>query len=186
MCMTKKVNMVNVDDSEYPTADREYKDRLFRLVFNNKEDLLSLYNAVAGAQYEDPDELEINTLGNVLYLSMKNDISFLVSGTLNLYEHQSTYNPNMPMRGVLYFARLYGKIIAQNNINIYSSSPRKFPFPQHIVFYNGTENQPDRTALRSFREERGRENSCAGMYHGDAEYQLRTQQSPFGEVPAAE
>ena len=50
---------------------------------------------------------------NVLYLSMKNDISFLVSGTLNLYEHQSTYNPNMPMRGVLYFARLYGKIIAR-------------------------------------------------------------------------
>ena len=148
MCMTKKVNIVNVDDSEYPTADREYKDRLFRLVFNNKEDLLSLYNAVAGAQYEDPDELEINTLGNVLYLSMKNDISFLVSGTLNLYEHQSTYNPNMPMRGVLYFARLYGKIIAQNNINIYSSSSKKFPFPQHIVFYNGTENQPDRTILR--------------------------------------
>lgn len=148
MCMTKKVNMVNVDDSEYPTADREYKDRLFRLVFNNKADLLSLYNAVAGAQYENPDELEINTLGNVLYLSMKNDISFLVSGTLNLYEHQSTYNPNMPMRGVLYFARLYGKIIAQNNINIYSSSSKKFPFPQHIVFYNGTENQPDRTILR--------------------------------------
>ena len=148
MCMTKKVNMVNVDDSEYPTADREYKDRLFRLVFNNKEDLLSLYNAVAGAQYEDPDELEINTLGNVLYLSMKNDISFLVSGTLNLYEHQSTYNPNMPMRGVLYFARLYGKIIAKNNINIYSSSPRNFPFPQHIVFYNGTKEQPDRTVLR--------------------------------------
>ncbi|WP_143468833.1 hypothetical protein [Lachnoclostridium sp. An118] len=146
--MTKKVNMVNVDDSEYPTADREYKDRLFRLVFNNKEDLLSLYNAVAGAQYEDPDELEINTLGNVLYLSMKNDISFLVSGTLNLYEHQSTYNPNMPMRGVLYFARLYGKIIAKNNINIYSSSPRNFPFPQHIVFYNGTKEQPDRTVLR--------------------------------------
>ena len=50
---------------------------------------------------------------NVLYLSMKNDISFLVSGTLNLYEHQSTYNSNMPMRGVLYFARLYGKIIAR-------------------------------------------------------------------------
>ena len=85
---------------------------------------------------------------NVLYLSMKNDISFLVSGTLNLYEHQSTYNPNMPMRGVLYFAKLYGKIIARDNINIYSSSPKKFPLPQHIVFYNGTRDQPDRTVLR--------------------------------------
>ena len=67
---------------------------------------------------------------NVLYLSMKNDISFLVSGTLNLYEHQSTYNPNMPMRGLLYYAKLYEKIIARNNINIYGSSAKTFPFPQ--------------------------------------------------------
>lgn len=148
MSMTRKVNIVNVDDSEYPTADREYKDRLFRLVFSNKEDLLSLYNAVSGTEYEDPDELEINALGNVLYLSMKNDISFLVSGTLNLYEHQSTYNPNMPMRGLLYYAKLYEKIIARNNINIYGSSAKTFPFPQHIVFYNGTDSQPDRTVLR--------------------------------------
>ena len=148
MSMTRKVNIVNVDDSEYPTADREYKDRLFRLVFSNKEDLLSLYNAVSGTEYEDPDELEINTLGNVLYLSMKNDISFLVSGTLNLYEHQSTYNPNMPMRGLLYYAKLYEKIITRNNINIYGSSAKTFPFPQHIVFYNGTDSQPDRTVLR--------------------------------------
>lgn len=148
MSMTRKVNIVNVDDSEYPTADREYKDRLFRFVFSNKEDLLSLYNAVSGTEYEDPDELEINTLGNVLYLSMKNDISFLVSGTLNLYEHQSTYNPNMPMRGLLYYAKLYEKIIARNNINIYGSSAKTFPFPQHIVFYNGTDSQPDRTVLR--------------------------------------
>lgn len=131
MSMTRKVNIVNVDDSEYPTADREYKDRLFRLVFSNKEDLLSLYNAVSGTEYEDPDELEINTLGNVLYLSMKNDISFLVSGTLNLYEHQSTYNPNMPMRGLLYYAKLYEKIIARNNINIYGSSAK--PFRSHSI-----------------------------------------------------
>ncbi len=148
MSMTRKVNIVNVDDSEYPTADREYKDRLFRLVFSNKEDLLSLYNAVSGTEYEDPDELEINTLGNVLYLSMKNDISFLVSGTLNLYEHQSTYNPNMPMRGLLYYAKLYEKIIARSNNNIYGSSAKPFPVPQHIVFYNGTDSQPDRTVLR--------------------------------------
>ena len=134
--------------SEYPAANREYKDRLFRFVFNNREVLLSLYNAVAGTRYTDPNSLEINTLGNVLYLSMKNDVSFLISGTLNLYEHQSTYTPNMPMWRLLYFAKLYEKIIAQNNINIYSSGAKKFPFPQHIVFYNGTDSQPDRTILR--------------------------------------
>ena len=63
---------------EYPAANRNYKDRLFHFVFNNKKDLLDLYNA----------------------------------------------------------------------INIYSSSPKVFPFPQHIVFYNGTQEQPDRKILK--------------------------------------
>ena len=70
-----KSNFINTD--EYPEADRQYKDRLFRFVFQKPEDLLSLYNAVNGTDYKDPSALEINTLGNVLYLSMKNDISFL-------------------------------------------------------------------------------------------------------------
>ena len=133
-----KPNFINTD--EYPEADRQYKDRLFRFVFQKPEDLLSLYNAVNGTDYKDPDALEINTLGNVLYLSMKNDISFLVSGTLNLYEHQSTCNPNMPMRGLFYFSRLYEKYIAVQDINIYSSAAKTFPFPRHVVFYNGTKD----------------------------------------------
>ena len=63
---------------EYPIANRNYKDRLFRFVFNNKKDLLDLYNAINGTNYDDPEELEVNTLENVLYLSMKNDLSFLI------------------------------------------------------------------------------------------------------------
>lgn len=129
-------------------ANREYKDRLFRLVFQKKEDLLSLYNAVNGTSYEDPDDLEVNTLENVLYLSMKNDVSFLIGADLNLYEHQSTYNPNMPMRGLLYFSKLYETHIDRLEINIYSSAAKTFPFPQHIVFYNGTKEEPDRQILR--------------------------------------
>ncbi|WP_346708817.1 hypothetical protein [Massilistercora timonensis] len=123
---------------EYPIANRNYKDRLFRFVFNNKKDLLDLYNAISGTDYNDPEELEVNTLENVLYLAMKNDLSFLIDAELNLYEHQSTYNPNMPMRGLLYFASVYNRHISSREINIYSSSPKEFPFPQHIVFYNGT------------------------------------------------
>ena len=141
-----KSNFINTD--EYPEADRQYKDRLFRFVFQKPEDLLSLYNAVNGTDYKDPSALEINTLGNVLYLSMKNDISFLISGTLNLYEHQSTCNPNMPMRGLFYFSRLYEKYIAGQDINIYSSAAKTFPFPRHVVFYNGTAEEPDRKVLR--------------------------------------
>ena len=97
---------------EYPAANRNYKDRLFRFVFKNKKDLLDLYNAINGTNYNNPEELEVNTLENVLYLSMKNDLSFLIDAELNLYEHQSTYNPNMPMRGLLYFAGVYNRHIS--------------------------------------------------------------------------
>ena len=117
-------------------ADRKYKDRLFRLVFSDKKDLLDLYNAVNGTDYDNPEELEVNTLENVLYLSMKNDLSFLIDAELNLYEHQSTCNPNMPMRGFLYFGDLY------------SSTAKQFPIPQHIGFYNGTRKEPGRKILK--------------------------------------
>ena len=144
----KKQYKEQIAYQEYPGAGREYKDRLFRLVFRRKEDLLDLYNAVNGTDYADPDALEVNTLDNVLYLSMKNDISFLIGGTMNLYEHQSSYNPNMPVRGLMYFSRLYEKYIAANEIDIYTSTPKKFPFPQYLVFYNGTREEPDRRQLR--------------------------------------
>ncbi len=135
-------------DQEYPTTNREYKDGLFRLVFQKKEDLLSLYNAINGSSYSDPDELEVNTLGNVLYLTKKNDISFLISGMMNLYEHQSTFNPNMPVRGLMYLSKLYEKYIIKNKIDIYTSTPKELPFPQYFVFYNGTSAEPDQLPLK--------------------------------------
>ncbi|WP_242972636.1 hypothetical protein [Lachnoclostridium sp. An169] len=142
------MNDEKLNNQEYPAANREYKDRLFRFVFRKKEDQLSLYNAVNGTHYTDPDALEINTLDNVLYLGMKNDISFLISGTMNLYEHQSTYNPNMPIRGLMYFSKLYEKYIAENNIDIYTNTRKELPFPQYLVFYNGTADEPERMELK--------------------------------------
>ena len=142
------MNQKSNNGQEYPTVNRQYKDRLFRMVFSRKEDLLSLYNAVNGTDYSDPDELEVTTLENALYLSMKNDMAFLLNIVLNLYEHQSTFNPNMPTRALLYFAKVYEKFIAKHEINIYSSTPKKLPFPQHIVFYNGTRDEPDRQILK--------------------------------------
>ena len=103
------MNEKSNNSQEYPTVNRKYKDRLFRLVFSKKEDLLSLYNAITV---------------------------------------QSTFNPNMPTRALLYFARMYEDHIAKHEINIYSSTPKKLPFPQHIVFYNGTKDEPDRTVLK--------------------------------------
>ena len=78
--------------------NRKYKDRLFRFVFRDKKDLLELYNAINGTDYQNTEELEINTLENAIYMTMKNDISFLIDGRLPLYEHQSAYNPNLPLQ----------------------------------------------------------------------------------------
>lgn len=133
---------------KHPVPNHKYKDRLFRLVFNNKRDLLDLYNALNNTCYENPNDLEVNTLEDAVYLSMKNDISFLIGGTLNLYEHQSTYNPNMPLRGLIYLARLYDGYVETKNINLYSSTLKKLPIPQYFVFYNGTKEQPDETILQ--------------------------------------
>lgn len=70
-------------------GNRKHKDELFRMVFSKKEDLLDLYNAVHRTDYKNVDDLEVNTLENVLYMTMKNDISFMIGCTMNLYEHQT-------------------------------------------------------------------------------------------------
>ena len=82
--------------------NRLYKARLFVMIFEDKRKLLELYNAISGKHYEDPEFLEINTLENAIYMSMKNDLSFLIDARLSLYEHQSTYSPNLPLRFLFY------------------------------------------------------------------------------------
>lgn len=128
--------------------NRQYKSSVFCMVFKNKKHLLDLYNAVNGTAYTNLDDLEINTLENVIYMSMKNDISFLIGYSMNLYEHQSTKNANMPLRGFLYFARLFETYVDENGLDIYSSTMQKLPTPKYIVFYNGKENEADERILR--------------------------------------
>ena len=127
-------------------VNNKYKDRLFKFIFKEKADLLQLYNAVNGTDYDNPDEIEVNTLEDVIYIGMKNDISFLLTDVLNLYEHQSTFSPNLPLRGLFYFSRLYQKIIG-NEKKIYSSKLIELPYPQFVVFYNGTTEEPERQIL---------------------------------------
>lgn len=127
-------------------AKKDYKDNLFRMVFREKENLLALYNAVNGTHYTDSEELEIVTLENAIYMNMKNDISFLIDFQLNLYEHQSTFNPNMPLRNLLYVAREYQKFA--ENKSLYASVRVKIPTPKFVVFYNGAARQPERQILK--------------------------------------
>ena len=129
-------------------ANRKYKDELFRFIFHDKRDLLSLYNAVNGTDYKNPDDLEINTLENVIYLKMKNDLSFLIGASMNLYEHQSTWNPNMPLRGLLYFAELYERYINSMGYRLSGNTRIPLPFPNYIVFYNGLEKEAEQMELR--------------------------------------
>ena len=93
--------------AQFPMARRDYKDTLFRLLFQDRDRLLSLYNAVNGTSYASSEELTVVTLENAVYMNMKNDVAFLVDFQLNLYEHQSTWNPNMPLRNLFYAAREY-------------------------------------------------------------------------------
>lgn len=129
-------------------VNKKYKDRLFRMVFNRKEELLSLYNAVSHSEYTNPDDLEINTLDDVIYMKMKNDLAFLIDDVLNLWEHQSTWNPNMPVRGTFYIVEEYRKYIDQNGLNLYGSSRITLPVPQFYVFYNGLREEPDYIELK--------------------------------------
>ena len=125
---------------------RAYKDTVFRMLFREPERLLELYNAVSGGHYTDSSKLELVTLENAVYMNMKNDLAFLMDFRLNLYEHQGTVNPNMPYRFLQYVAKEYEKLM--QNKSIYSSKLLKLPTPRFVVFYNGTENQPEERELR--------------------------------------
>ena len=123
-------------------ANRNYKDTVFRMIFSDRKNLLSLYNAVNGTSYKNPEELEIVTLENAIYMGMKNDLAFIIATNLFLYEHQSTYNPNMPLRDLFYISSEYQKLV--DHKSLYSSVLQKIPAPNFIVFYNGTEKKEDR------------------------------------------
>lgn len=133
-------------EKTFVTADRKYKDTVFRMIFRNKKELLSLYNAVNDSHYEKEEDLRIVTLENAVYMNMKNDLAFLIDFHLYLYEHQSTYNPNMPLRDLFYVSREYQKLIDERSL--YTSSLVEIPAPKFITFYNGIKPIPETVHLK--------------------------------------
>ena len=127
-------------------ATHQYKDTVFRMLYHDKENLLSLYNAVNDRNYTNPEELQIVTLENAIYMGMKNDLAFIMDMNLYLYEHQSTYNPNIPLRNLFYIADEYQRLVVQKSL--YSTAIQKIPTPRFIVFYNGTKKVEDRSEFR--------------------------------------
>ena len=132
-------------------TNRQYKDRLFKVIFGSpehKEYALSLYNAVNNSHYTDAELLDFYTIENVVYMGMKNDLSFIFDATLNLYEQQSSFNPNMPLRGLMYLSKQYEKYVEDHHLNVYRGTLCKVPAPRYIVFYNGNDIQPDKRELK--------------------------------------
>lgn len=128
-------------------AERNYKDTVFKMLFSNKENLLELYNGINGTNYTDADDIRINTLENAVYMNVKNDVSYVFRFEINIYEHQSTLNPNMPLRNLFYVSRLLESEIEENKkINeriLYEKKLVKIPTPKFIVFYNGLTDTED-------------------------------------------
>ena len=129
----------------------QYKDRLFNFIFGSEENkawTLSLYNAINGSDYTDPNAIEIATIKEIMYLGMRNDVAFIIAEEMNLFEHQATYNPNMPLRLMQYAGNLYEKYIMERKLNKYGKTLVKLPAPKLVVFYNGTDEQEDETILK--------------------------------------
>ena len=132
-------------------VNREYKDRVFKFIFGNpenKEWTLSLYNAVNGSDYSNPDDIRFNTIDDAVYMSMKNDVSFIILNEMNLWEHQSSFNPNMPMRFLIYGTQLYERYTVSSGYYKFSRKLQPLPKPNCICFYNGTAEQSERLILK--------------------------------------
>ena len=126
---------------------KNYKDGVFRKLFADKEKLIELYNALSGSDYSLDTELEIVTLDNSIFGDLKNDLAFVIDNKfIILVEHQSTVNPNMPLRMFIYLAQQYEKLCYSNEI--YSSRKILVPFPELYVFYNGTVDIPVEEELK--------------------------------------
>ena len=129
----------------------KHKDRLFCTLYGTeryKKYSLELYNAINHTNYTKLSDLEIISLEDAVYIKMKNDVAYLVSDTIAVYEHQSTINQNMPLRGFMYFGELYSKLLKRDKAGIFNSKLIKIPTPQYIVFYNGTVDYPEYSKLR--------------------------------------
>ena len=159
------------------TSNEKHKDRLFKFVFGNpehKEWTLSLYNALNGSHYTNPEDIEFNTIEDAVYMGMKNDVSFIVAFTISIWEHQSTYNPNIPLRILMYLVHLLEKYLASREAYVYGRKLVRIPEPKCVCFYNGTEEQPEETILKLS------DAFMTGNSNGDLELKVRMLNVNYG------
>lgn len=125
---------------------RNHKDNVFCLLYRDKKNLLSLYNAMNGTAYEKEEELEVVTLEEAICMKVRNDAAFVVDSRLNLYEQQASVNPNMPLRDLYYVVEELKKIAPPGRLH--RRAKVRIPAPKFVVFYNGRAKQPERQVYR--------------------------------------
>ena len=165
-------NTANDMASDTPTANREIKDGVFRLLFGKPENAAELYYTLTGIKCT-PDEIQIMTITTVVSGEMKNDLAFVVKDkVLFVGEHQATPNKNMPIRILMYLGQLYEKLIKMEKDKeekfLYSTSLLKLPKPEFAVFYNGITKRPELEVLKlstAFDEDEGtqKEDNSLGL-----------------------
>ena len=129
------------------SVNTKYKDSVFSFLFSDPDILRELYCAIGNVTLAPDVPVSINTLTDVLFMDRVNDISFEIGGKLViLVEHQSTINPNIALRLLMYIARVYEKLIEKRKI--YSTKHFPIPQPEFFVLYNGTAEYPDETTLK--------------------------------------
>ena len=132
-------------------TNRRYKDTLFRLIFEQKEYALALYNAVNHTDYTDIENLRVITLKDAMYINVKNDVGYIFHDIMSFFEQQSSYNPNMPLRGLGYISDSLKEYLAEiygDQKELFSGSLIHIPTPRYYVFYNGTLSQPEVQELK--------------------------------------
>ncbi len=117
------------------TVDREYKNNVFCDLFSEKSNALSLYNALNHTDYQNTEEVEIVTLSDVIYMQQKNDVSIMFQNELVLWEHQSTLNFNMPLRGLIYFAHNIDGVLKSKGITLYGKNIDRCIQENHLKSY---------------------------------------------------
>ncbi len=128
------------------TENREYKSDVFSMLMEDKRNALDVYNALNGSSYDDPDIVEFVNLEPGISLSVRNDAAFIVDTDISINEHQSKYNPNMPLRSLIYYSTIMQKMV--KNRDMLGTRIIKIPTPHFAIFYNGTSDRPVRETMK--------------------------------------
>ncbi|MCR4727123.1 MAG: hypothetical protein K5796_00540 [Lachnospiraceae bacterium] len=123
-------------------SNREFKSDVFCMLLQEPENALQIYNGLNNSHYTDATLVKSQVLDKGISLSVRNDAAFIVGSDLSLYEHQATYNPNMPLRHLIYFSHIIDNMIRKEDLDLYASKRISIPVPQFVVFYNGIDKRP--------------------------------------------